>query len=305
MARFPLARKSLLACAILASTVAIAFGVAWPYRFTRAPYYEPRQTWAVSTPVMTMDEYGGVVSTHLRPYILHGQSRTGPGALVLFGISDHTNDPAHPDIQRLISEWNDFKPTVALTESRLGLYVGGFDGGVQMFGESGGVYALARSSGTPLYTLELPLEDEIAGVLEKFSPEQTALFYILRPYFGARASGPLGDPADFVEEYIKKRGDVAGLAGSIRTVEDIDRIWKRDFPNQPGWRDSDGRHGHPGYLSALAARANAVRNDHWMQVFLDLASANERVFAVCGCSHVVRLEPALRPFFNCTLNAAQ
>jgi hypothetical protein len=40
--------------------------------------------------------------------------------------------------------------------------------------------------------------------------------------------------------------------------------------------------------------ANRARDEHFARVVIDLVRKGERVFAVCGSSHAVKLEPALR-----------
>ncbi len=121
-----------------------------------------------------------------------------------------------------------------------------------------------------------------------------ALFYVLRPYLGQRRFGPVDDPAGFLAEYVRKRGSHAALGGAIRSVADVDRLWARDFAGGPDWRECDDRAGWPGYLSDVGACANDVRNAHWLGVIADLAARGERTLMVCGSSHAVRLEAALR-----------
>jgi len=250
-----------------------------------------RQTVAVPVPVMTMEQYGAVVSSHPRPYVLRYEPT--PGALICYG-SEHFYDPASPALQAIAGEFGAFKPTVVLVESRLGVYWGGQDAAVCAFGESGLVDVLARRAGLRIFTLELPLEDEVAGVLKWFSPKQTALFYILRPYFGQRRNGPPDDPDGVVGDSLRKRTRIPGLENTFTSIADIDAYWKQELPDKSDWRDCDDRYGWPGFLNGVAAKANQVRNDHWLQVAADLVRGGERVFMVCGSSHAVRLEPALK-----------
>jgi hypothetical protein len=273
--------------------VGLTIGSRWFWR--HAPVYATEHRAAPAVPVMTMEEYGAL-GGHRRPYVLEytaPDAPGAPGALLLYGVVQHTSDPDAEDIARIQAEWGAFEPTVALIETRLGLWIAGFRGIVEQFGEGGAVAWLARRDGVPCHTLELPLADEVAGVLESFPPEQVALFYVLRPYLGARRGGPIDDPEGFIAEALRKRGGLPGLDGCVSTVEDVDRVWARDLADLPDWRDCEDSHGWPGVLHDVGSEANLVRNAHWLDVIDELARKGERVFAVVGGSHAVRLEPAL------------
>ena len=177
----------------------------------------------------------------------------------------------------------------------MGLYVSTTAQAIRRFGEPAAVVALARRDDVPCHTLELDLAEEVRGVLDAgFDRQQVALFYVLRPYFGQRRFGRVADPESFVAEYHRKRTRLAGLEKTLANIGDIDAVWRRDFAGQPDWRDTTDAHGWPGYLGPIGARANLVRDEHMAQVILDLLTRGERVFAVCGSSHAVKLEPALR-----------
>jgi hypothetical protein len=124
--------------------------------------------------------------------------------------------------------------------------------------------------------------------------KQTALFYILRPYFGQRKFEKPDDPDDMVQGIINRRTKWKGLEGSISSVEEIDSLWKADFSGLKDWRETDDRYGWPGYLNDIAKTSNAFRDEHFARVIIHLARKGERVFAVSGSSHAVKLETALR-----------
>jgi hypothetical protein len=275
--------------ALLVPLIAAAT-IGWIGCITPAAVYRVQAAIEPRAAVMSMSDYGRH-GDHARPYIL--QIAASPGMLLMYG-AEHTQDPAAPDIASLRETFESFRPTVVLVESRLGWYFGGFDAAVRRFGESGAAGQLARARGVPLYTLELPLEQEVAGVLAQHPAEQVALFYVLRPYFGQRRHGPVADPDGAIAEPLAKRTRIAGLQGTLKSVADVDRVWRRDFPGLPDWRDCDDRYGWPGALAEIGATANDVRNQHWIQVIAELVGRGERVFAVCGASHAVRLEAALR-----------
>jgi hypothetical protein len=215
------------------------------------------------------------------------------GALLLFGAA-HTRDAAAPELAALRGLWGRFEPTVCLVEGRLGFLLPGVMDPVRHYGEMGFAAALARRDGLPIYSWEPPREAEVARMLETFPAERVALFYVLRPYVSNRRFGKPEDPEGYVEGYRAERTTWPGLEGTLPDIAAIDRLWQRDFAGLPDWRDTSDEYGWPGYLADLAARSNALRDEHFASVLLDLVRRGERVFAVAGSSHAVRLAPALR-----------
>ena len=143
----------------------------------------------------------------------------------------------------------------------------------------------------------MPREREIQYVLDQYPKERVALFYILRPYFSNFRYGKPDNPDIVAAGYIRERGDYPGIENTISSVEEIDMIWERDFPDEADWRDTSDQFGLPGYLGEIANRSNEARDEHFAYVTIDLVQKGERVFAIAGSSHAVKLEPALRATF--------
>jgi len=284
-------RKLLISLIIIVLLFAFAATLFW-----RSPdYYTDYETIELAAPLLTSEEYGTLVDTHPRPYIVELETQNN-GALLFYG-SEHIQDPDDPQIADIQTRWNDFQPTVALVESRLGFFIQGFQNPVKEYGEMGWAFWLARKDNLPAYTWEIPREREIQSALEKYPKEQVALFYILRPYFGNLRFGKPDDPDAVVEGYIRERSDYSGIENTISSAEQIDAIWQRDFPDEADWRDTSDQFGLPGYLAEIAVRTNAARDEHFVRVIIDLLQKGERVFAIAGSRHVVKLEPALRAAF--------
>ena len=261
--------------------------------FWRSPnYYIDYGTITLAAPLLTDEEYDALVATHPRPYIVEIENKNG-GTLLLYG-SEHTQEPDNPQIADIQTRWNDFHPTVALVEGRLGFFIQGLQNPVEEYGEMGWVFSLARQDNVSVYTWEAPREREIQSVLEEYSKEQVALFYILRPYFGNFRFGKPDNPDVVAEGYIRERSDYPGIENTISSVEQIDAIWQRDFQNEADWRDTTDQFGLPGYLGEIAAHSNKARDEHFVRVTIDLVKKGERVFAIAGSSHAVKLEPALQ-----------
>ncbi|MEM7116423.1 MAG: hypothetical protein AAF614_28570 [Chloroflexota bacterium] len=267
--------------------------VLWGYWFAwrKVPTYSPLPNIVLAHPLLTGAEYETVMGTHPRPYLVELTTDDG-GSLLLFG-AEHTKDPNNPQIQEIRRRWEGLEPTVALVESDLGILFPGLMEPVETFGEPGVVHALARQAGIPTYTWEPPLEAKIAALLaQPFSQEQIALSVILSPYFSNRRFGRPADPEGVVAEIVRKRRDWPGIEGVLGDVTAVNQAWQNHFPNGPDWRDVSDEYGLPGFLGQIDG--NLARDEHFVRVIIDLVEKGERVFAVAGSSHAVKLEAALQ-----------
>lgn len=274
-----------LALSVLAA-IAASLAVVWLFAWRSPPFYDAPPV-ATPVPILTMEQYDSLSESHPRPYLVEAEG------VLLFGAS-HTRDPADPQLARLAAEWKAFRPTVALVEGRLGFLLPGLMDPVEHYGEMGAAAARARVEDVPIYSWEPRREVEIARMLDSFPAERVALFYVLRPYFGQLRFGRPADPEGFVEEYRRSRTRYPGLEGTLPDIGAIDSLWSRDFAGLPDWRETSDAYGLPGYLDALADRSNALRDEHFASVIVDLVRRGERVFAVAGSSHAVKLDGALR-----------
>jgi hypothetical protein len=125
---------------------------------------------------------------------------------------------------------------------------------------------------------------------EKFSREQIAVAQILNPYFGNMRFGKPSDPESFISPYVKRAANV-GLESEIKTVDDVDRIWKKYFPSIE-WRHVSDEYTLPGYLGEMMAFSNDLRNQQLIDAIKELTAKGERVFVICGSSHAVCVKPA-------------
>jgi hypothetical protein len=263
-------------------------GTAW----YRVPHYEASSTIELDAPILTAAGYGAVIDTHRRPYVYRLDDE-GTGRAVLIYGAEHTKRPDDPQTADIALRWRDFAPTVALVESDLGMMFPAFMDPVETFGEVGAAHALARNDGIATYTWE-PAEDLlVASVFNQgFTAKEVALRVMLGPYFSVLRHGRPTDPDAFVEEFRAERVRWSGLEDTFDSVEAIDAEWRRRFPDGPDWRDVSDQYGLPGFLDGMDL--NRARDEHFARVVLDLARKGERVFAICGSSHAVKLEPALR-----------
>jgi hypothetical protein len=277
---------------------AISLGIAWlTHGWTRLDPLPTPDPEVALAPFRPYAEHESVLGGRDFPYVIHIEE--APGAILFFG-SRHTRDPDHPQIARIQESWKEFEPTIALCESRLGLYVGGLSAGVRMFGEVGAPYALARRDDVPVFTLEPSWDDEVAAMLADFGREEVAAFYFLRAFVSERGgySGPAVE--SLAEGLLGKRVSLPGLEGAFESLPHFDDWWAsgpggtlgdwRTMPEQTMWPTESGQT----ILNELALASNRARDAHMTRLLIDLARQGERVFVVCGGSHALTIEPALR-----------
>lgn len=216
------------------------------------------------------------------------------GAVLMFGAR-HTRDPDDPAIAGIARAWDEFGPTVALVEGRLGFLLPPFMDPVATYGEGGEVVRLARRAGIPVFSWEPTRAAEVATVVAAVGRERAAAFFITRPML---SSARFGAPADYEAEaraLIAERGQWPGLDGVIATVADLDRTWRDAVgPEGPDWRGASDEYGWPGPFAAAALAAGGARDDHLLRLAVERVNRGERVFVIAGTGHALLLEDALR-----------
>lgn len=262
----------------------------WQFSMTAPPEFIGYGEIDLPVPILTARQYEEVIATHERPYVYDLQTATG--AALIYG-AEHTVDPADSQIAYLRQRWAVFRPSVALVEGRMGFLPPLVANPIRQFGESGLVYQLAEDARARIYTWEPPLAAELAFVLAEYPKERVALFYILRPYFGNLRHGRPADPEGFVNEYLRKRTQWPGLENAFNDMAELEALWQGDFPGLD-WRDESDEDGLPGYLNEIALRSGTARDEHLVRLIIHLVGQGERVFAVMGSSHAVKIESALR-----------
>jgi hypothetical protein len=185
-------------------------------------------------------------------------------------------------------------------EGRLGWYFGSADTLLEQFGESGEAVALAHIAGVRFASLEPAFEAEAADAALSFGHEKTLAFYTLRVFIGDRDAGGLeGSDLDVVAgELLRKRGARTGLADALPDIAALDRFWAEHRPYQVDWRELPEealwRGSGDGWTHRLAEHINAFRDRYFVAALTDAVARGERVLAVCGSSHAILFEPALR-----------
>lgn len=281
----------------LALAMLLAFSlVVWRLSWSAPPVYTPAPGIAVQGTGLVSAEHDDRVVRLGRdePYILHIKpaAPTERGELLFFGAL-HSKDPSHPLQGELHRAWEEFRPTVALVEGRMSFFVGTPTQGIRVFGEGATVYAMAERDGILLYTLEPPLDVEIAALEACGDRTQVAMFRFLSGYISARRGGTVSDFK--ISRLLSKRA--RPLTDAFPTTGAFDAYFASQFPDQPTWRDLPEEAMWPGksdtLLHRMATRSNRTRDEHFVRVMLDLVSRGERVLAIAGRSHTITQEPIL------------
>lgn len=265
------------------------FGVMW-----KSPsFYKVEQRVVLKTPVMDMDAYGDIISTHRRPYIYTLPAKNGAQVSIV-GV-DHRNDATHPQFDSIRKAWEQLNPDVALIEGRLGFLFTWFQDPIESYGESGLTSYLAKKEGKDLYTWEPSRDDEVAILREKFEPEEIAMFYALRPYFSHSSRGTVKNPEEKIQDLINSRTDYDHIRGALTSYQDLDAVWKKHYPNID-WRTYSNKRGYmpKGLMHQLWNASNIARDEHLIQSVLDLMNNNKNVFVTVGVSHAPRIEETLK-----------
>lgn len=269
--------------------------------WTSPKSYSPAKPVVSQPSIMSLDEYtnSGLIDTHARPYTYVVQNKNGKGAVLVFGL-DHTNDPSNNQLAEIEKQWAQFNPTVAMVEGRLGFLFSWLQNPVRKLGEGGLTAKLAKSDKVKLYSWEPARDSEIEILLQKFDPVHMAAFYCLRPYRG-NYDGLTRDEANRVmQQLIKERTNHRGINGYLKSVEQIDSLWKKYYPKLEDWRKyKHPKNGWPeGTFKQLAEATNSIRDVHMCNSIVELVNKGERVFITMGASHAPRIERALKENLN-------
>lgn len=259
--------------------------------------YHPVNRVTLAPPVMTLEEYtsSGLISRHPRPYVYTIERRNTRGAVLVFG-AEHTFDPNHKQFPAMKENWDRFNPTTALVEGNLDLILTWFFNPVKASGEGGYTQELAKSKGIKIYSWEPGIEAEMDAILEKYDPFHVAVFYCLRPYQNRWDQFSKAGQDSKMAHLIADRAQYKTLRGTLTSVEQVDSLWKADFPSLPSWRSyKHPANGWPdGMLKQIAEETNMVRDVNMCRAIIELVNKGERVFISMGASHAPRIEGTLR-----------
>lgn len=156
--------KRLKKILISISTVLILL-IVWGYfNIWRSPkFYLEKNTCSPFENILTMKQYGEVINTHKRPYIIKSEH------VLVFG-SEHTKNPNDSQIETIETVFNEFKPTIVLVEGRLGFLIPYAMNPIKNYGEMGKAAELAKKYNLPLYSWDTPKNEQLNALQGKFTP---------------------------------------------------------------------------------------------------------------------------------------
>jgi len=259
-------------------------------------YYKLEKDITLETPIMDMEAYmKELVNIHRRPYIYEIKSKN-KGKAIIVGVN-HLNDPSNSQFDSIRHYWNLYNPSVALVEGRMGFFINGIQNPIEEYGESGLSSSLAKTKNIDLYTWEPTRENEIEALIKIYPSKKLAMFYSLRPFFGIPIEERKDSPEKKLQKLIDERTDYEQLKNSITKWEEIDSIWRKDFPDSD-WRNFFSDYGFPGYLHDIWNSSNLFRDEHMVKIILELINKDETVFVTMGSSHAPRIENTLLASVN-------
>jgi hypothetical protein len=236
----------------------------------------------------------------------HSLDLSAPGGarLVYLG-AEHSRDPGDPQFQAFERAWDDLEPTLAFYEGTGTSIAASRNEAIRTGGEPGLVRFLAKRDGVAMTTLEPERQDEIAFLLETFSPEQIKLFYVLRVVAELREREKVS-PDDLQKEVqgiLDQFSRYRGLESILRNVSELEAAYRRNWKTPKNWWEAPAGWFDPlvpstatgGIFTNEINRASShYRDVHMFEVLAAAARKGERVFAVVGRDHVPMQAAALK-----------
>lgn len=217
----------------------------------------------------------------------------------------HSSDPADPQFREIEKAWSEVKPTIAFYEGPNRPIAETRDETIKQTGESGFVRFLATRDGIQIGRLEPSPQDEANYILQKFSPEQVKLFYVLRETQRLRERRKLSE-AELrvaIAELLKRASQIQGIGSVINNLDELDAAYRRYWKSPEHWwqapsawfdplNTSDKTGGI--FTNEINTMSSEYRNRHMYEVLAKAALEGKKVFAVVGGNHVPMQESALR-----------
>ena len=245
--------------------------------------------------LMSYDEYVELSVSIQIPYVL--EIDADKGSLLYFG-SEHSVDITHPQFNLMNNLWNEFKPTIAFSEGGIWELEESREKAISKHGEHGFLRFLAERDEIPIHSIEPTEGEEIKYLLERFSPEELKLYYLLRQVVQHRRMGYVESIEDYIEKFIFIFGNREGLKGVVNSVAEFEEIYSK-YINEPGdWRNVPDTWFNPlldeTIFNQIGQLSSRFRDEHMLKLLTEQVRNGNRVFAVVGLTHVVMQEPVLR-----------
>jgi hypothetical protein len=217
----------------------------------------------------------------------------------------HSTDPADSQFREIEQAWSKVKPTIAFYEGPNRPIAATRDETIKQAGESGFVRFLATRDGIPFLTLEPSPQDEAAFIMQKFSPEQVKLFYVLREAqrLRERRKLPEAELKSAITQLLERASQIKGIGSVINNLDELDAAYRRYWKSPEHWWQAPSAWFDPLnsstntggiFTNEINRMSSEYRNRHMYEILARAALEGKRVFAVVGGNHVPMQEPALR-----------
>ena len=229
------------------------------------------------------------------------------GSLHYIGAS-HSDDAAHPQFAAIQKAWETQKPTLAFFE--------GPDRGVaetesetiKKMGESGYVRFLAKIQGIKTQSLEPGPQDEVNYLLSlnRFTPEQIKLFFILREASRLRERKGMDEEqikATIAQLLQKANSMIPAFASVLPDVESLQPAYEKYWSAPSNWWEAPTKWFTPGgkgeetggkFTNDINRFSSEFRDLYMYRLLTNAVLKGEKVFAVVGRNHVPMQAEAIK-----------
>ena len=231
---------------------------------------------------------------HEKPFYL--ELKTPRGELLYCGIF-HTNSPDDPQIGQIIKYWEEFQPTLAFCEGKKWPPAATLQESIRRYGEQGLISFLAAQDGIKLKCLDLSLTRQAVFLSHYFFPGHIKIYYVLREVVTRRRVGLQEEEGIFYEKLLTELSRIKGFDVYPLNLIELEKMLGFIFPELENWRCIPSFYFYNSqkgkFLVQIHRYLQKFRNRHMAQALLAGLKRRERVFAVCGRSHVVSQIPLL------------
>jgi hypothetical protein len=226
------------------------------------------------------------------------------GKLFYYGAA-HSTDLNHKQFREIEEAWTKTKPEIAFYEGPNRPIFDSRDETIQKTGESGFVRFLAKRDNVPFVTLEPSPTEEFKFIQQKYSFEQTMLFFILRETARLRERQNLPEDKlkQAVSQLLQRARKIEGLENIPADLSEIEAAYKRYWTTPANWweapqawfdplkksKDTGGI-----FTNEINKRSSEFRNLYMYQSLAKKVLEGKRVFAVVGRNHVPMQALALK-----------
>ena len=247
--------------------------------------------------------YSSLRYSNASMYSLHIESTTG-GELHYFGVI-HTNDPQHPQFEQLEQDFYQVQPTIVFYEGPARSLPDTRNRAIEDAGDPGLIRHLATQHHIPIAQLEPSRQAEIDILLERFTPEQVKLFYVLRQVAELREVWNMTSKVELQQAVIQSIDQLSafdGLKTVITNLEDFETSYQKHWQTAIHWWHVPRQWFHPVltveetggiFTNDMHRIASTFRNQHMVQVLSDAVNQGHRVMASVGKGHLPLQSSAL------------